>query len=158
MIELLKVYGKIKDSVEIINSSASNGVLLLILSCLLHLVVTPYFLLLEIFKGKFSFFGTLQVLWVLGHIGRLLILVEPCQNCLDEYKITSSLISEMALLEFDKETKKLLKHFASQFFYAEISFHACGFFAINRNLLTSVCGAVTTYLVILFQFNGNGGN
>ncbi|XP_030759602.1 gustatory receptor for sugar taste 43a [Sitophilus oryzae] len=84
MIELLTVYGRIRESVEIVNSTASYGVVLLILSCLLHLIVTPYFLLIEIIKARSNMFIGLQALWLAAHIGRLLIMVEPCQKCLNE--------------------------------------------------------------------------
>ncbi|XP_050302235.1 gustatory receptor for sugar taste 43a-like isoform X2 [Anthonomus grandis grandis] len=136
--ELMNIYGKIRESVEILNDSASYGVVLIILSCLLHLIVTPYFLLAEIFKKSPSpVFMTLQAVWFAGHIGRLLIMVEPCETCLREYKVTNTLVSELSLLDFDTTTKKNLKAFASQFSYATINFNACGFFNINRSLLTS---------------------
>nr|WJJ63343.1 gustatory receptor 3 [Pachyrhinus yasumatsui] len=137
--EFLKTYGKIRESVEILNGSASYGIVMIMLSCLLHLVVTPYFLLVEIFKRNSSMiFMLLQGVWLLAHIGRLLVIVEPCQRCINEYKLTTNLVSELALLDFDEDTKKTLKDFASTFSYADINFHACGFFNINRNLLTSV--------------------
>ncbi|CAG9772326.1 unnamed protein product [Ceutorhynchus assimilis] len=137
--DLIHIYGKIRESVEIMNDSASFGTVMTMLSCLLHLVITPYFLLVEIFKQNPSFvFMTLQVVWFLGHVGRLLIIVEPCQTCLKEYKVTHNLVSEMILMDFNKDSKELLKTFISQISCTAISFNASGFFNIDRNLLTSV--------------------
>ncbi|XP_060533804.1 gustatory receptor for sugar taste 43a-like isoform X2 [Cylas formicarius] len=151
--ELLKVYDRIRESVFIFNTSPSFGVVMLILSCLIHLVVSPYFLLLEIIRRGSTLFTTLYLLWVIAHTGRLLMIVEPCHRCLSEITITKSLICELMRLYVDRDVNKTLKHFLAHLSLCEITFEGCGFFVISRNLLTTIAGAVTTYLVILFQFN-----
>ncbi|XP_066261789.1 gustatory and pheromone receptor 39a-like [Euwallacea similis] len=148
--ELLDVLEKIRKCVGIINDSASFGVVFLTLSCLLHLVVTPYSLLVEILKKSPSVtIIVLQSAWLSGHIGLLLLITEPCQRCSKEYQDICNITQEViCLMELRRDLRT--KHFAEN-----LKFNACGFFNIDRSLLTSIAGAVSTYLVILFQFSGN---
>ncbi|XP_072394807.1 gustatory receptor for sugar taste 43a-like [Diabrotica undecimpunctata] len=127
---------------------------LIMLSCLLHLIVTPYFLLAKIISDDTDiYYICLQSIWFIGHIGRVLIIVEPCQSCINEHHKTSSVISDMLTYEVDDTIKKGMTMFSLQFNRWKLRFSSCGFFKISRALLTSIAGAVTTYLVILFQFN-----
>uniref|UniRef100_A0A6P7FR15 Gustatory receptor n=1 Tax=Diabrotica virgifera virgifera TaxID=50390 RepID=A0A6P7FR15_DIAVI len=69
------------------------------------------------------------------------------------HKKTANLICELLTYEAEEEVKKALTILSLQLSYCKLNFSSCGFFKINRSLLTSIAGAVTTYLVILFQFN-----
>nr|UTN00877.1 gustatory receptor [Semanotus bifasciatus] len=153
VVSLIKFQEKVSAAVESINSCLAYGIPLIMLSCLLHLIVTPYFLLTEIMKNGNAIFITLQSFWLLIHIGRVLIIVEPCQLCLNEHLRTSVIVYELLTCRFEEEEKKALTTFAMQLSYCRLKFTSGGFFKIDRSLLTSVAGAVTTYLVILFQFN-----
>ncbi|XP_028135349.1 gustatory receptor for sugar taste 43a-like [Diabrotica virgifera virgifera] len=144
---------KIFEATSIINNSMELCIHVIMLSCLLHLIVTPYFLLTGLFDGADPFYVILQTVWLLGHIGRVLIIVEPCQICINEHKKTANLICELLTYEAEEEVKKALTILSLQLSYCKLNFSSCGFFKINRSLLTSIAGAVTTYLVILFQFN-----
>ncbi|XP_066153581.1 gustatory receptor 68a-like [Euwallacea fornicatus] len=148
--ELLGVLKKIRKCVGIINDSASFGVVFLTLSCLFHLVVTPYFLLVEVLKKSPSVtIIILQSAWLSGHVGLLLLITEPCQKCSKDYQDVCNITQEIiCLIGLRRDLQ--IKHSAENF-----KFNACGFFNIDRGLLTSIAGAVSTYLVILFQFNGN---
>lgn len=57
------------------------------LSCLLHLIVTPYFLVFGLITNKKAQYIFGQFFWILGHIGRVLIIVEPCQSCIGEVSV-----------------------------------------------------------------------
>ncbi|KAJ9583546.1 hypothetical protein L9F63_022109, partial [Diploptera punctata] len=48
-----------------------------------------------------------------------------------------------------------LELFSLQLLHQKIQFTACGFFPLDFTLLYSIVGAVTTYLVILVQFQLN---
>ncbi|XP_018574194.1 gustatory receptor for sugar taste 43a-like [Anoplophora glabripennis] len=147
---------RISIAVQVLNNDGAFGIHLITLSCLLHLIVTPYFLLAEIIKPNGNvMFTYLQAAWLLAHIGRLLIIVEPCQLCLDEHRRTSMLLCELLTKDFDENVRNSLIIFSMQLNYCKIKFSPCGFFKIDRSLITSVTAAVTTYLVILFQFNTN---
>ncbi|CAG9862418.1 unnamed protein product [Phyllotreta striolata] len=154
LIMLSILHDKIFEAVTIVNNSIEFCIHVVMLSCLLHLIVTPYFLLKGIIKeNSGTYYVLLQSAWLIGHIGRVLIIVEPCQYCINEYKKTSNLICELLTYEVDNEVKKAMTILSLQLSYCKLRFSSCGFFKINRSLLTSIAGAVTTYLVILFQFS-----
>ncbi|XP_028135351.2 gustatory receptor for sugar taste 43a-like [Diabrotica virgifera virgifera] len=145
---------KIFEAVAVVNNSMEFCIPLIMLSCLLHLIVTPYFLLAKIISDDTDiYYICLQSIWFMGHVGRVLIIVEPCQSCINEHNKTSSVISDMLTYEVDDTIKKGMTMFSLQFNRWKLRFSSCGFFKISRALLTSIAGAVTTYLVILFQFN-----
>ncbi|KAJ9600499.1 hypothetical protein L9F63_009269 [Diploptera punctata] len=45
-----------------------------------------------------------------------------------------------------------MQQFSLQLLHRKVQFTACGFFPLDFTLLYSIVGAVTTYLVILIQF------
>ncbi|XP_056633894.1 gustatory receptor for sugar taste 43a-like [Diorhabda sublineata] len=143
---------KILEAVAIVNNSMELCIHILMLSCLLHLIVTPYFLVVKLLGSYDVFLILIEVIWLSAHIGRTLIIVEPCQICIDEHKKTSNLIYELLIIELDEQVKNSLTLLLMQLNNWKLNFSPCGFFKINRSLLTSIAGAVTTYLVILFQF------
>ncbi|CAH1115347.1 unnamed protein product [Psylliodes chrysocephalus] len=153
LITLSIFHDRIFEAVGIVNNSFEFCIHVIMLSCLLHLIVTPYFLLKGLFGDGELYYILLQSAWLIGHIGRVLIIVEPCQYCINEHKKTSGIICEMLSHEVDEELKKAMTILSLQISYCKLQFSSCGFFKINRSLLTSIAGAVTTYLVILFQFN-----
>nr|CAI5841988.1 unnamed protein product [Callosobruchus analis] len=135
---LTRYQDHIFQAVEVINSTTEYGIHLIMLSCLLHLIITPYFLLVEIFaKGKLIFI-ILQTTWVIGHLGRVLIIVEPCQLCIDEHRKTANLICDLLTNELKEHVEKAVILFSLQQSYCKLKFTSCGFFTIKRSLLTSV--------------------
>nr|XP_023016530.1 gustatory receptor for sugar taste 43a-like [Leptinotarsa decemlineata] len=125
---------------------------IIMLSCLLHLIVTSYFLLIDIFLRGSPVVIIQQLIWILVHVGRILLIVEPCQSCVNEHKKTKIKVCELLTYDMNEEVKNSMEYFSLQLMYCEMDFSCCGFFEINRSLLTSIAGAVFTYLVILFQF------
>ena len=59
----------------------------MLISCLLHLVATAYFLFLELMNKKPNL-SYLQLLWIMLHVMRLLLIVEPCHVTVAEVKIS----------------------------------------------------------------------
>ncbi|CAG9819531.1 unnamed protein product [Phaedon cochleariae] len=154
---LRKLHKLLNYGVDIINGTIANGIMLIMLSCLVHLIVTPYFLVAELIKEKSNIlFIFLQIFWIITHTCRLLIIVEPCQACSLEGQRTNMLLCDLLLLNnTDDEFEKAVKSFSLYLSQNHIRFSCSGLFTIDRSLITSIAGSVTTYIVILFQFNNN---
>ncbi|XP_074039653.1 gustatory receptor for sugar taste 43a [Leptinotarsa decemlineata] len=152
IMEMAKFHDKILEAVEIVNNSIEFGIHIIMLSCLLHLIVTSYFLLIDIFLRGSPVVIIQQLIWIQVHVGRILLIVEPCQSCVNEHKKTKIKVCELLTYDMNEEVKNSMEYFSLQLMYCEMDFSCCGFFEINRSLLTSIAGAVFTYLVILFQF------
>ncbi|KAG5897019.1 hypothetical protein JTB14_021742 [Gonioctena quinquepunctata] len=144
----------VSDGVQLINSTMSNGIMFIMLSCLVHLIITPYFLLAELMKDNGStLFMFLVSLWIVVHTGRLLILVEPCHRCSREGQRTTTLACELLRLdEIEEHFKTAIASFNAQVAQNRIQFSCSGLFTIDRSLITSIASSVTTYIVIVFQF------
>lgn len=71
------------------------AILIILVSCFLHLLATAYFLLIEIFSKKDSGYVWLQVLWIIFHASRLLAVVEPCHRLTKESTKTIHIVCEI---------------------------------------------------------------
>ncbi|XP_063926729.1 gustatory receptor for sugar taste 43a-like isoform X3 [Zophobas morio] len=129
-------------------------ILVVVLGCFLHLLVTPYLLRSIISTASESeLFIISQSIWMMGHVLRLFLIVEPCDGCFVQCKNSSLIICNLLCSDLDREVKKSLKLLLLCLSQCELDFTAFGLTRIHRRILTAIAGAVTTYLVILFQFN-----
>lgn len=82
-------------------SAYGMAVLFILISCFLHLVATSYFLFIELLSKKDNGYVWLQVLWILFHSCRLLMVVEPCHRVTRESKKTIYIVCEMERIVHD---------------------------------------------------------
>ncbi|EAA13258.5 AGAP004727-PA [Anopheles gambiae str. PEST] len=121
-------------------------------SCLLHLVATSYFLMVELVGDKDAVFAWIQALWLFIHIFRFLLTIEPCHITNVESNRTITIINSLRRTCKDVEMIESINMFWQQLIASNFSFTACGLCTIDRRIITSYCGAIATYLVILIQF------
>ncbi|XP_045454314.1 gustatory receptor for sugar taste 43a-like [Melitaea cinxia] len=137
-----------------IDNSYGLPLIVILISTLLHLIVTPYFLIMEIIVSTHRIhFLVLQFLWCATHIIRMFVVVEPCHYTITEGKRTEELVCR--LMTSTPSTGMLpsrLELFSRQLMLQSISYSPMGMCTLDRPLIASVLGAVTTYLVILIQF------
>ncbi|XP_046666916.1 putative gustatory receptor 28b [Homalodisca vitripennis] len=65
---------------------------------------------------------------------------------------TASLVRKQINMEMSSDLREQLKSTLLQLLNKRVEFSAAGFFQINKQTLTSIAAAVTTYLVIMLQF------
>ncbi|XP_037040411.1 gustatory receptor for sugar taste 43a-like isoform X2 [Bradysia coprophila] len=137
----------------VISISSYFGITLLMLlsSCLLHLTVTAYFLILSLLDQNAldPFHISLQAVWLVFHTFRLLLIVEPCNMTSAESSHTTHLVCNILR---DRPKSAILESFWQQLIAKETYFTAHGICRIDRSILTTVLWSITTYLVILLQF------
>ncbi|KAL6448036.1 hypothetical protein ACFW04_000227 [Cataglyphis niger] len=150
--QLMTVHASLCDTVSIINIAYGVVVLAITITCLIHLIITPYFLIMEADGRREPLFLAVQGLWCIFHICRLLIIVQPTYATTMQGKKTAVLVSQLLSANHDREGMKQLEIFSLQLLHRPLEFSACGLFTLDRTLVTSIAGAVTTYLVILIQF------
>uniref|UniRef100_A0A182HX03 Gustatory receptor n=1 Tax=Anopheles arabiensis TaxID=7173 RepID=A0A182HX03_ANOAR len=150
---------KIIEDLAVIHASLSYcivtfGIALLAVlgSCLLHLVATSYFLMVELVGDKDAVFAWIQALWLFIHIFRFLLTIEPCHITNVESNRTITIINSLRRTCKDVEMIESINMFWQQLIASNFSFTACGLCTIDRRIITSYCGAIATYLVILIQF------
>ncbi|KAJ3651866.1 hypothetical protein Zmor_017873 [Zophobas morio] len=155
--DYMKLVEKIDDTIEATNDFCAVHTLLILFSCLLHLVVTPYFLLVEICNGGYLPFTFLQLVWIFVHACRLMVIVEICQSGVNEYQKTINLVLKLWTSPLPLNIKEQVEILTVQISNKKIKFSSFGMMKISRSILTAFGGSVTTFLVILFQYGGTKG-
>ncbi|KAF2880003.1 hypothetical protein ILUMI_26163 [Ignelater luminosus] len=152
--KLILAHDLLCDATKILNELYGLNNAVTIIGILWHLIETPYLLISELTGNrKDSIYLTVLFLWCLLHIGRLMLLAQPCHSCLNEAQKTSDLVCKLLFsLDSDREVKSKLRDFALILLHRKFEFTASGLIAVNRALVTTIVGAITTYLVILLQF------
>ncbi|XP_021920102.1 putative gustatory receptor 28a isoform X3 [Zootermopsis nevadensis] len=79
-------------------------------------------------------------------------IVWACASTAREANRTAVLVHKLLSKTRDPGVKEELQLFSLQLLHRKVQFTACGFFPLDFTLLYSIIGAVTTYLVILIQF------
>lgn len=75
--ELVTVHGSLCDTVTNVNAAYGVVILVVTITCLIHLVITPYFLIMEADGKRQPLFLVVQSMWCIFHVWRLLIFVQP---------------------------------------------------------------------------------
>ncbi|XP_075210561.1 putative gustatory receptor 28b [Lycorma delicatula] len=93
-----------------------------------------------------------KALLCLTNFLQLVLITFVCVSTAEEASFTGVLVH--GLLNSDEHTglKHDLEIFSQQILHQRITFTAAGFFVLDFTLINAVIGAVTTYLVILIQF------
>ncbi|XP_058463677.1 gustatory receptor for sugar taste 43a isoform X2 [Malaya genurostris] len=150
--DLAYIHASLSTGVILVSNTFGVALLAVLGSCLLHLVATSYFLLVELVGDKDAVFSWIQALWLFIHIFRFLLTIEPCHITNIELKRTMTIVCNLMRTCKDSSTKERLEGFWRQLVGNHSVFTACGLCTIDRHIITSYCGAITTYLVILIQF------
>nr|QUP79578.1 gustatory receptor 2 sugar taste 43a [Monochamus saltuarius] len=149
---IINVHHLLVKAVAATNNYFGINVLVLLIGCLMHLLVTPYVLYLQIKETKNPIFVASQLMWLICHISKLMFIIEPCQKCKTQVQCIVSTACKLLRFEICKESKTQLQALLVQIDRCRIQFTACNLVVMDRTLLSTVTGTVTTYLVILFQF------
>ncbi|XP_043265030.1 gustatory receptor for sugar taste 43a-like [Colletes gigas] len=150
--ELITIHSSLCDVVSLINSTFGMVILAVSVTCLLHLIITPYFLILQANEKHEWIYLIVQCMWCIFHVSRMLIIVQPSYFTIAEGKRTAVLVSQLLSSNFKADDRQQLEIFSLQLLHRPLEFSACGLFSLDRTLITSIAGVVTTYLVILIQF------
>ncbi|XP_044738933.1 gustatory receptor for sugar taste 43a-like [Chrysoperla carnea] len=154
VLQLCRVHSTLCEAVIQLNEGFGFCVLIILISCLLHLIETPYFLLIEITGRNDHLFTIIQILWIGIHSLRIFIIIQPANDAINESKITKVQVCNLlCCANLDEKLRKELEIFSLQLIHRTVEFTACGLCTLDRRLISAITGAVTTYLVILFQFN-----
>ncbi|CAH1984949.1 unnamed protein product [Acanthoscelides obtectus] len=79
--DMVRIYDLMYQASVCLNNYYGLMILLVLLGCLLHLLVTPYDLYLAFLEKNWSYtFIFLQSIWTFGHIMRLFLIVQPCEQ------------------------------------------------------------------------------
>nr|XP_049699385.1 gustatory receptor for sugar taste 43a [Helicoverpa armigera] len=155
---LALLYCSICDVIRLVNDSHGLILVALMLCLLLHLVITPYHVITNIceFINKERSDRSsplLQLNWAVLHFVNLLLIVEPCHRTHEEMEQTRHLISQMIRYTPSEHSLLLteLQMFYQHLILNEVSYAPLKMFSLNRSLIVTILGSITTYLVVVVQ-------
>ncbi|XP_045503571.1 gustatory receptor for sugar taste 43a-like [Colias croceus] len=98
-----------------------------------------------------------QLSWLLFHGTNLTLVVEPCHYTQVEMDRTRVLLSQITLRAstFSEDLSIELSVFYKMLFLKSTNYTPLGMCVLGRPLILAILGAVTTYLVIIFQFRSS---
>ncbi|XP_014234441.1 putative gustatory receptor 28b [Trichogramma pretiosum] len=127
------------------------GAVIYIFVCL---VVFSYFILDYIIEKRI--FSTVEYvnlfLWIVSFMSAFIALTMYVTKTLNEIDKTGMLVQELIRAKVNNQISIELKNFSSYLLHVKVNFTACGFITLNGSLVQSILGSITTYLVILMQF------
>ncbi|XP_050093853.1 gustatory receptor for sugar taste 43a [Anopheles aquasalis] len=150
--DLATIHASLSYAIVLVSKTFGIALLAVLGSCLLHLVATSYFLMVELVGDKDAVFAWIQALWLFIHMFRFLLTIEPCHITNAESQRTIIIINSLRRLYNEPDVAESINIFWQQLVGTSFSFSACGLCTIDRHIITSYCGAIATYLVILIQF------
>ncbi|XP_059477055.1 putative gustatory receptor 28b [Neocloeon triangulifer] len=92
-------------------------------------------------------------LLVLDSLVRMTLITVACDAVREEAENTAEAAARLLRKTVDQDALRELQILGSQVRARKLGFWACGLFTVDRPLLFSICGAVTSYLFILSQLN-----
>ncbi|XP_046666428.1 gustatory receptor for sugar taste 43a-like [Homalodisca vitripennis] len=149
--ELIDLYWLLCDAVQYANVFYGNQLLTTVFSGFAHIIITFYYLFLHLVPGQGSYL-VIQGFWAITHISHLVLLVRPSTALTDAANETAPIVCRLINRDLNSNVKKQLKEFLLQLIHHNAALSARGVFPIHSHILTSIAGSVTTYLVILIQF------
>ncbi|KDR24352.1 hypothetical protein L798_04300, partial [Zootermopsis nevadensis] len=154
---LRELHVSAREVAESVNSAYS--LLLLLSTAIMFLSLTHilYFIFMDFVVQKNSLLcnetpNISYFIWLFYYVLRLIWLVYfPCFAA-KEANRTAIVVHKLLGQTNDLVLREEIQQFSLQLLHEKVKFTACGFFPLDFTLLYSIVGAVTTYLVILIQF------
>ncbi|XP_046681314.1 gustatory receptor for sugar taste 43a-like [Homalodisca vitripennis] len=148
---LMNTYWMLCDAVHQANVFYCDQLMAVTFSSFLHITVTSYYFFLLLKTAKMLVI-TNEGAWILLNICYVLLLLNKSTDVTNKADETGQMICKLINKDLDQNLRKQLEGFLLQLPHHNARFSARGFFPLNKKTLTAMAGAVTTYLVILIQF------
>uniref|UniRef100_A0A2S2NKZ6 Putative gustatory receptor 32a n=2 Tax=Schizaphis graminum TaxID=13262 RepID=A0A2S2NKZ6_SCHGA len=119
-------------------------------------MLTPYLLSLIILNEDIDILRYILecTLWFIIHILRVVLMIYPCALLGEEAAKTQILLGSYLNTKIDLFDIKKIETYAQQLAANTPEFSIYSMFIIDKQLVVTLTGAVTTYLVIILQLQG----
>ncbi|XP_022179783.1 uncharacterized protein LOC111040258 [Myzus persicae] len=160
MLAMLKYWSDVHWSITQIVSRVNNlfkfRLFVFFVCGLLHLMLTPYMLSLTILNEDIDILSYILecTLWFIIHILRVVLMIYPCALLGEEAAKTQILLGSYLNTKIDLFDIKRIETYAQQLAANTPEFSIYSMFIIDKQLVITLTGAVTTYLVIILQLQG----
>uniref|UniRef100_A0A182S532 Gustatory receptor n=1 Tax=Anopheles funestus TaxID=62324 RepID=A0A182S532_ANOFN len=144
--------------VLIVSTTTASFVVLSLQFFAIYLVTT-----VRIWTMSDTYLLIYTVLWIVLHVAKILMILYPCHLVQRERDRTGPILYRFDPTMKDGALNNALTKFSSQLLHVQGPLTACGVINLEMTLISTMVGALTTYLVILIQFEtavsqGQAGN
>jgi hypothetical protein len=153
-----KVRNELCEVTQLINSSYGFTVLILYASKFISLVSCLQYVIskvpeLDTTQYNQSMYEVTSLLfWITVCVATILAVTASCHFASSELHSSADIIHKLLLQRsIDSEASLELQQLSMHLLCNRVQFTACGFFPIDLSLLCTIIGAVTTYIIILYQ-------
>ncbi|NP_001177424.1 gustatory receptor 4 [Nasonia vitripennis] len=152
-----KAHAQLCQAAKIINGTFVLSIINCVLSAFIFTTTMLYYIFMEL-KNTLPFSHAVYYCSViLIHATTIVIIVQSCnwvhRNAHATVKVLHEFSKENNRFDDDKHLNQIIHNFSMQILHHNLTFSAWGLFPIDSTLLQSLAEAVTTYLVILIQFD-----
>ncbi|XP_063240802.1 putative gustatory receptor 2a [Bacillus rossius redtenbacheri] len=157
IIQLMELHGKLSDIVESINSLYGLPIMLDVIATFISIVTSLYYSFprgVDGYQHDLQFHTSVaSVTRSLLHFSKLALLISSCELATYEASKTVKLVQKLKLLSIiDADTRNTARVLIIDATLPLVKFSGFGFFSLDFHFLGAFVSAVTTYLVIIFQF------
>ncbi|XP_014280100.1 gustatory receptor for sugar taste 43a isoform X1 [Halyomorpha halys] len=139
------------EAIAYFNASFKTQLQLQFLALFIKLIDCPYFIFLTLSYGLNFQYIVSSLIYTLLQIAQILAIVSPCSAATKAGNDTSFILCKHLHSGIPMAMKKNIKSFLTLLEVHRTDFH-CGIFTLNESVVSAIIGSVTTYLVILIQF------
>ncbi|KAG8299497.1 gustatory receptor [Homalodisca vitripennis] len=150
--DLMNTYWMLCDATCQVNIFFSDQMIAAILALIVQLTINLFYFFHRVAQHDIIFIVN-DGLWSLAFFLVLIFLSHSSTRVTKSAEELAPMIYKMMTLDLDPRLKRQLEIFLVQLSNSHVGFSARGYFHINNEMITSIVGMVTTYLVVLIQFH-----
>ncbi|THK33063.1 putative gustatory receptor 28b [Diachasma alloeum] len=151
---IAKVHYNLCKISKFINSFFSANLVVIVVMAFFVMSSSLYFIFNEVVKDEETDYwdiGT-YVAWEITTALPIIVTVVICNLTSNEAELTGRLIHELYVENSESKLYQIIRSLSLQLHHQKIEFSGAGLFPINSSLLQTMIGNMTTFLVILIQF------
>lgn len=143
---------------ELLNECFGVLIVLILIAAYVILSIQFYafYKMTEGFEDRDFWLIIYTILWVILHGGKVLLILYPVNDVIDERKRTGMLLYEMDFSNHSTDNANVIKAievFANQLLQETVPLNALRVINLDLTIIGTMLGVLTTYLIILIQFD-----
>lgn len=149
---LMEVYDSLVDVAADVNTNYTFQILVCFTLLFIKTVFAIFFAYYEYFILGAQMKAINWGIWSVIDWNEILLLTITCQIASTQARQTGVEVHKLLMNSYDNDIREKLTIFSQQIFHCPVEFTACGLFKIDSQLLFTIIGSGTIYLLIMLQF------
>ncbi|KAL3280917.1 hypothetical protein HHI36_004144 [Cryptolaemus montrouzieri] len=144
---------RLTDTAYLINKAFAIQLLIKVAITFVSIVSALYFIAIHFSKANHGDLDILFVVWATSNALEVLVTVHVTSQTCDEANNCPRILHKIRNHSNNEDLQEIIEIYSLQMYHNRLIFTAIGLFPLDYTLLYSMVAGMTTYLVILIQFN-----